>query len=171
MRLFALSLLLIILLASTATSKAFGAPRLVSYSAQTAAGSIEVRHGERALYFVLGAGRAVRYPVAVPKKGQEWRGWARINGKYLRPAWSPPAVVKRDHPELPSVIPGGHPSNPMGEAALTLDRDQYAIHGTSAKMRGSIGTSASYGCVRMLNEDILDLFQRVQRGTPVLMLP
>ena len=167
MRLFALYSLFALLLAPTA----FSAPKLVSYRAQSEAGTIEVRHGERALYFVLGQGRAIRYPVAVPKRGMEWSGYARINGKYLRPAWSPPAIVKRDNPNIPDVIPGGHPSNPMGEAALTLDRDQYAIHGTAPKMRRSIGSAASYGCVRMLNEDILDLFQRVRRGTSVLMLP
>lgn len=169
MRLFALSSLFVLLLAPTA---AFSAPKLVSYRSQSGReGTIEVRQTERALYLVLGRGQAIRYPVAVPKKGMQWSGWARINGMYLRPAWSPPAIVKRDNPNLPDVIPGGHPTNPMGEAALTLDRDEYAIHGTAPKMRGSIGTAASYGCVRMLNEDVLDLYRRVRRGTYVLMLP
>ncbi len=167
MRLFALCSLFSLWIAPGA----FAAASLVNYQSQNREGTIEVRHGERALYLVLGRGQALRYPVAVPKKGMEWSGVARINGKHLRPAWSPPAIVKRDHPHLPALIPGGHPDNPMGEAALTLDRDQYAIHGTAPKMRGSIGRAASYGCVRMLNEDILDLYRRVRRGTYVVMLP
>ena len=79
-------------------------------------------------------------------------------------------MVSRDHPELPAIIKGGSPSNPMGVAALTLDRAEIAIHGTSNKMRRSIGTAASYGCIRMLNEDVTDLYQRVSVGTPVVMV-
>lgn len=167
MRLSALCSLFFLLLAPNAQA----APSLVPYASQNREGTIEVRQKERALYLVLGQGRALRYPVAVPKRGMEWSGYARINGKHLRPAWSPPAIVKRHNPHLPAVIPGGHPTNPMGEAALTLDRDEYAIHGTAPNMRGSIGSAASYGCVRMLNEDILDLYRRVRRGTYVVMLP
>mgnify|MGYP003330409947 FL=1 len=84
------------------------------------------------------------------------------------PAWSPPAEVKRDNPRLPAVIPGGAPNNPMGARALTLDRREIAIHGTTAAMRASIGTAASYGCIRMFNEHIIDLFNRVSVGTRVL---
>ena len=92
-----------------------------------------------------------------------------MEGKFVNPAWSPPASVKRDHPELPDVIPGGSPRNPMGVRALTLDRDEIAIHGTNRPE--SIGTAASYGCIRMRNADVLDLFARVVVGTPVTMLP
>ncbi|MCC2108739.1 MAG: L,D-transpeptidase, partial [Hyphomicrobiales bacterium] len=83
---------------------------------------------------------------------------------------APPAVVKRDHPELPNLIPGGSPRNPMGVAALTLNRDQIAIHGTTRSMRRSIGSAASYGCIRMYNEDVADLYNRVSVGTQVVML-
>ena len=69
---------------------------------------------------VLGNGKALRYPVGVGRAGKQWTGTAMINGKQLRPAWSPPAEVKRDKPSLPNVIPGGSPSNPMGAAAMTL---------------------------------------------------
>ena len=80
------------------------------------------------------------------------------------------AVVKRDHPELPDLIPGGSPHNPMGARAITLDRDEVAIHGTTAAMRPSVGTAASYGCIRMYNEDVIDLYDRVSVGAPVVMI-
>ena len=80
-----------------------------------------------------------------------------------------PNSVKRDHPELPDVIPGGSPHNPMGARAITLDRDEVAIHGTTSTMRASVGTAASYGCIRMFNEDVIDLYDRVSVGAPVVM--
>ena len=132
-------------------------------------GEIIISQRARMLYFTLGRGQAIAYPVAVAKRGKEWRGAARVEGKFVNPAWSPPASVKRDHPELPDVIPGGSPRNPMGVRALTLDRDEIAIHGTNRPE--SIGTAASYGCIRMRNADVLDLFARVAVGTPVTMLP
>ena len=133
-------------------------------------GTIVIRARERALYDVVDSGRAIRYPIAVPRNGQEWSGYARINGKFTNPDWSPPAVVKRANPNLPDIIPGGAPNNPMGVAALTLDRDEIAIHGTTRKMRASIGSAASFGCIRMYNEDVADLFSRVSVGTPVVMM-
>ena len=134
------------------------------------AGTIVIRAREKKLYYMLGDGTAIRYPVAVAKHGKEWQGYAKVNGKYLNPDWAPPPVVKRDHPELPNLVRGGSPGNPMGVAALTLDRDEIAIHGTTNKMRASVGTSASYGCIRMLNEDVADLYSRVSVGTPVVMV-
>jgi len=125
-----------------------------------------VKTGERRLYYVLGDGHALRYPVGVGKTGKAWAGTVRIDGKYLHPAWSPPAEVKRDKPSLPSVIPGGSPRNPMGAAALTLSGGEYAIHGTN--LPNSIGGFVSYGCIRMYNEDVLDLFGRVGVGTTVV---
>jgi len=134
------------------------------------AGLIVVKTSERKLYLVLGDGSALRYPVAVGMRGRQWQGTARIDGKYVEPAWSPPAEVKRAKPSLPDVIPPG-PNNPMGARALTLDRGEYAIHGTSPSMRASIGTAASFGCIRMLNEHIVDLYDRVRVGTRVVVLP
>jgi lipoprotein-anchoring transpeptidase ErfK/SrfK len=134
-------------------------------------GVIVIRSSERRLYLTLGQGVAIRYPVAIGKHGHAWLGLARIDGKYVRPAWSPPAEVKRAIPSLPDVIPGGSPRNPMGERALTLDRDEIAIHGTNARMRASVGTAASFGCIRMYNEDVIDLYDRVAVGTPVIVLP
>jgi lipoprotein-anchoring transpeptidase ErfK/SrfK len=144
---------------------------LVSFRSGYDAGTIVISMSQRKLYYVLEEGRAIQYPVAVAKPGKEWLGPARIQGKYSQPDWTPPAVVKRDHPNLPNLIKGGSPRNPMGAAAMVLDRDQIAIHGTSASMRSSIGTRASYGCIRMLNEDVSDLYGRVGVGTQVIMQP
>src|SRR5262245_16503232 len=133
-----------------------------SYSA----GTIVIRTSERRLYYVMGDGRAVRYPVGVGKAGKQWSGHTYIDGKYLHPAWSPPADVRRDKPHLPDVIAGGSPRNPMGVAAMTLNGGQYAIHGTNVP--SSVGGFVSYGCIRMYNQDISDLFGRVSVGTPVI---
>jgi lipoprotein-anchoring transpeptidase ErfK/SrfK len=130
------------------------------------AGDIVIVHGERRLYLALGDGTALRYPVAVGKAGKGWTGTTHIVAKHHEVAWSPPRSVKRDMPWLPDVIPAGDPSNPMGARVLSLP-GEYAIHGTSAKMRRTIGSAASYGCIRMLNEDIVDLFERVRVGTRV----
>ena len=125
-----------------------------------------MRTNERRLYYVQGDGTAIRYRVAVGRPGKQWFGRAAVEGKHVRPAWSPPEEVRRDKPSLPDVIPSGAPNNPMGARALTLDRGEYAIHGTNNPK--SIGTFASYGCIRMLNADIIDLFDRVAVGTEVL---
>jgi lipoprotein-anchoring transpeptidase ErfK/SrfK len=132
-------------------------------------GAIVVRTHERRLYAVLGDGTALRYKVAVGKPGKQWFGRRVIDGKYIQPAWSPPAEVKRDNPNLPDVIAGGSPHNPMGVAALTIAPGEYAVHGTNRP--NSVGRYASYGCIRMLNEDISDLYGRVRIGTPIIVLP
>ena len=148
------------------------APQLIAINiANVPTGSIVIKERERALYFKIDEGRAIRYRVAVPRASMRWSGQAYIEGKHIRPAWSPPAVVKRAKPHLPGLIAGGAPNNPMGEAALLLNLEEIAIHGTSRSMRSSIGSAASFGCIRMLNEDVLDLFDRVQVGTPVYMVP
>lgn len=131
-------------------------------------GMIVIKQSEKRLYLTVAPGVAIRYPIAIGKAGKAWTGVAHVDGKYVAPAWSPPAEVKRDNPRLPDVIPGGSPHNPMGAAALTLDRSEIAIHGTTQAMRKSVGTAASYGCIRMFNEDVVDLFARVAVGTPVV---
>ncbi len=131
-----------------------------------AAGTIVVRTSQRRLYLFLSDGQALRYPVGVGRAGKQWAGTSYIDGKYRSPAWSPPAEVRRDKPSLPDVIPGGSPQNPMGVAAMTLHGGEYAIHGTNQP--GSIGGYVSYGCIRMYNQDITDLFERVNVGTQVV---
>jgi lipoprotein-anchoring transpeptidase ErfK/SrfK len=129
-------------------------------------GTIIVRTSQRRLYLVVSDGRMVSYPVGVGRAGKQWSGTSYISSKHIRPAWSPPAEVRHDRPGLPDVIPSGSPRNPMGAAALVLAHDQYAIHGTNAP--GSIGGFVSYGCIRMYNKDILDLYRRVSVGTRVV---
>jgi lipoprotein-anchoring transpeptidase ErfK/SrfK len=139
---------------------------VVMKNASYPAGTIVVRTGERRLYYVMGYGQAISYPVGVGRAGKQWAGVSYINGMYLRPAWSPPAAVRHDHPNLPKVVAGGSPRNPMGVAAMSLAGGEYAIHGTNQP--GSIGHFVSYGCIRMLNEDITDLYGRVSVGTQVV---
>ncbi len=130
-------------------------------------GTVVVKTRERRLYYVLPNGTAYRYPVGVGRYGKSWTGSVYINGKYIKPDWSPPAEVKRDNPRIPNVIKGGTPQNPMGAAALTLSGGgQYAIHGTNVP--NSVGGFVSYGCFRMYNDDIRDLYDHVFVGTPVV---
>ena len=147
------------------------AGRLVTLSADLPPGSIVISQSARKLYLVLEGGAALVYPVAVAKRGMEWTGSAHVATKYVEPDWSPPEIVRRDHPGLPEVVPGGSPNNPMGARAIALDRDEIAIHGTTRAMRASIGAAASYGCIRMRNEDVIDLYDRVQVGALVVMTP
>jgi lipoprotein-anchoring transpeptidase ErfK/SrfK len=148
------------------STSALATPEMVAFSAAYHPGTIIVRTGERRLYLVLGGGAAVRYKVGVGKAGKQWAGVSQIDGKYSYPAWSPPADMLRGR--APYVIPGGAPQNPMGIAALTLANTEFAIHGTNAP--ASIGGFVSNGCIRMHNHDIADLFQRVQVGTPVVVV-
>jgi lipoprotein-anchoring transpeptidase ErfK/SrfK len=147
---------------------------LPAYARETVAfsgfapGTVVVKTRERRLYLALGDGRAIRYVVGVGRPGKQWAGRTVIRGKYVNPSFAPPTDVKRDMPHLPAVIPPG-PENPLGPRAMTLDLGQYAIHGTNRP--SSIGTFASYGCIRMHNRDVVDLFERVKVGTPVVVLP
>jgi lipoprotein-anchoring transpeptidase ErfK/SrfK len=156
------------LLLAAAMPQPAQAREMVGFSEAYSSGTIVVKTSERALYYVLGNGSAVRYPVGVGRASKQWTGTARIDGKQLSPAWAPPAEIRRDKPSLPSVIPGGAPNNPMGAAAMTLSGGEYAIHGTNQP--SSIGGFVSYGCIRMHNADVLDLYNRVSWGAPVVVL-
>jgi len=156
-------------LAMTAVAAPVEAREMVAFrDASVPPGTVVVRTHERRLYYVNGDGTAVRYPVGVGMASKQWTGQTRIDGKYIKPAWSPPKEVKRDKPSLPDVIPGGSPRNPMGVAALTLAGGEYAIHGTNVPH--SIGGFVSYGCIRMFNPDVLDLYSRVSVGTKVVVV-
>ncbi len=157
--------------AASITATGAAARETVALGQSYPAGMIIIKQSERKLYFTTGGGTAIRYPIAIGRAGKAWQGEAYIQGKYVRPAWSAPAEVRQDHPNFTSVIPGGSPRNPMGAAALTLSRSEVAIHGTTQSMRRSVGTAASYGCIRMYNEDVVDLYHRVQVGTRVLAVP
>ncbi len=151
-------------LATASTAHAQG--DVVTMKQSVTPGTIIVRTKERRLYYVTGAGQAISYPVGVGRAGKQWAGTSYITGKYSHPAWSPPAEVRRDKPYLPQVIAGGSPGNPMGVAAMTLAGGEYAIHGTNQP--SSIGHFVSYGCIRMFNDDITDLYGRVSVGTRVV---
>lgn len=157
--------LAVALLFTFAATVAAQARELVEFD-NVPAGVIVIVTSERSLYLSLGNRRALRYPVAVAKRGMQWHGTRYIDGKHVNPAWSPPPEVRRDHPHMRRVYEGGAPDNPMGVRALTLTGGEYAIHGTNRP--NSVGRFASYGCFRMYNEDIIDLFERVQVGAPVI---
>ena len=174
-RFFALRALALTTLGAAALLAAPGRPQArpavtpaPSAHASLPAGTLVISQSQRRLFLLQGDGMALSYPIAVGKAGKAWSGWARINGKYVQPDWVPPAMVKQANPRLPNLIRGGSPGNPMGARALTRDREEIAIHGTTNSMRASIGTAASFGCIRMYNEDVVDLFERVAVGTSVV---
>jgi lipoprotein-anchoring transpeptidase ErfK/SrfK len=160
----ALSLSLVLIVASVLTCSAREMVHFSGYSP----GTIVVKTNERRLYYVVDPGRAIRYPVGVGRAGMTWTGEAFIASKHIRPAWSPPEMIKLENPRIADVIPSGSPRNPMGAAALVLDHGEYAIHGTNSP--GSIGHFVSHGCIRMYNADIMDLYGRVGVGTNVVVL-
>jgi lipoprotein-anchoring transpeptidase ErfK/SrfK len=134
------------------------------------AGTIVIRTSQRRLYYFVSSDTAIQYSVGVGRAGMAWSGTAYIDGKYIKPAWSPPDMIRHENPRIPTVIASGSSANPMGAAAMTLSGGgQYAIHGTNNP--GSIGGFVSHGCIRMYNTDILDLYGRVSLGTRVIVLP
>ena len=133
-------------------------PEGVSVELGYAPGTIVIVNSERKIYYVTGAGRAIRYGVAVGKASELWTGRTYVSDKKVDPRWIP---VDGSDP-----VEGGDPSNPLGKRAMYLDWSLLRIHGTPS--RGSIGSAVSNGCVRMLNEDVLDLFERVHIGAPVI---
>jgi len=138
---------------------------VVSFSG-FAPGTIIIKTQARRLYFVLDNHHALRFPVGVGRAGMTWTGRARVEGKYIKPAWAAPSSIRRENPRLPKVIPGGAPDNPMGAAALTLRGGEFAIHGTNHPEL--IGGFVSHGCIRMYNADIRELYRLVDVGTPVV---
>ena len=157
---------LAIYLLMAAPVPAFAAAERVAFVTTALPGTVVVQTAERRLYLILPDGLALRYVVGVGRDGRQWSGASRIAAKFLRPNWVPPAEIRRDNPALPAKIPGGSSANPMGAAAMTLSGTNYAIHGTNAPE--SIGGFVSYGCIRMYNADIMDLYNRVQVGATVL---
>jgi lipoprotein-anchoring transpeptidase ErfK/SrfK len=151
-----------------AQGAAHAAPEMVAFTAGYRPGTIVVNTNERRLYLVMSNGYAARYKVGVGRAGKQWKGVSHVDGKYMYPAWAPPADMVRDRRAAARVIPGGSPHNPMGVAALTLAGGEYAIHGTNAP--ASIGGYVSAGCIRMYNHDITDLYQRVNVGAPVVVV-
>ncbi len=145
--------------------------QVVDYASDHAPGTIIVNTSERRLYFVLEGGRAIRYGVGVGREGFSWSGESRLARKAEWPAWRPPAAMRQRQPELPAYMPGG-PDNPLGARALYLYQGGvdtlYRIHGTSEPH--TIGLAVSSGCIRMLNEEVIDLYERARTGAKVIVI-
>jgi len=142
--------------------------QLVDYTTKEPAGTIVVDTANTYLYLVLGGGKALRYGVRVGRDGFRWSGMERISRMKEWPDWYPPAEMIERQPYLPRFMAGGN-GNPLGARAMYLGNTLYRIHGTNQP--STIGTYVSSGCVGMLNEDVEDLFSRVQVGTRVVVLP
>ena len=151
----------------SAESSSFKRGKVVSFQTKYPAGSVIVKTGERALYYVLGNGKAVRYAIAAPKKGFEWSGAHKVSQMVKWPDWSPPAAMRKRRPELPTYMAGG-PENPLGARAIYLGSSLYRIHGTNEP--SSIGKAASSGCIRMLNADVSELYAHVRPGALVVVI-
>jgi lipoprotein-anchoring transpeptidase ErfK/SrfK len=128
-------------------------------------GEVIVSFSDRKLYYVLGGGQAIAYPIATPREQSRWSGTTSVSQKRENPSWTPTPSMRAENPRLPTWVPGGHPMNPLGVRALYLGSSMYRIHGTDAPW--TIGTAASKGCIRMYNQDVLDLYPRVRVGARV----
>ena len=142
--------------------------QIVSYSGREAAGTIVIDTPNTYLYYVLGNGQAMRYGIGVGREGFTWSGTQTITKKAEWPAWTPPPEMIARQPYLPRHMAGG-PGNPLGARAMYLGGTIYRIHGTNAPE--TIGTRVSSGCLRLTNEDVIDLYSRVSVGTKVIVLP
>ena len=141
---------------------------IVAYNTHEAPGTVIIDTGHTALYYVLGDNRAIRYGVGVGREGFTWAGVQTISRKAEWPDWHPPAEMIARQPYLPRFMAGG-PGNPLGARAMYLGSSQYRIHGTNDPT--TIGKFVSSGCIRLTNEDVEDLFSRVQVGAKVIVLP
>ena len=141
--------------------------QVVRYPTKERSGTIIVDTGAHFLYFVLGDGRALRYGIGVAKSGFEWNGTHLVTRKAEWPGWTPPAEMLKRRPELPRHMEGGI-NNPLGARALYLGSTLYRIHGTNEPW--SIGQNVSSGCIRMTNEDVMDLYERVKLRTKGIVL-
>jgi lipoprotein-anchoring transpeptidase ErfK/SrfK len=142
--------------------------QIVSYATREAPGTIVIDTPNTYLYYVLGGGQAVRYGIGVGRDGFTWSGVQSITKKAEWPDWTPPPEMIARQPYLPRYMAGG-PSNPLGARAMYLGGTVYRIHGTNAPR--TIGTHVSSGCIRLTNEDVADLYARVNVGTRVVVLP
>ncbi|HYF52964.1 MAG TPA: L,D-transpeptidase [Salinarimonas sp.] len=148
--------------------QATAVPReIVSFGGAYAPGTIVVSTAQRRLYYVLGNGRAVQYGIGVGRPGFTWAGTMSVSMKREWPDWRPPAQMLKRRPDLPRYMKGG-PDNPLGARALYLGSSLFRIHGSNEPE--TIGQAVSSGCIRMTNEDVTDLYNRVRVGTRVVVL-
>ncbi|MGN6097143.1 MAG: L,D-transpeptidase [Bosea sp. (in: a-proteobacteria)] len=149
-----------------AKAQATAIPReIVDYPTRQRPGTIVVNTTERRLYFVLPDGKAMRYGVGVGRPGFDWAGAYAITRKAEWPSWTPPSQMLKRRPDLPRHMAGG-PDNPLGARALYIGSTLYRIHGSNEPE--TIGQAVSSGCIRMLNEDVIDLYERAKVGTRVV---
>ena len=142
--------------------------QVVNYASREAPGTIIIDTPNTYLYYVLGGGQAIRYGIGVGREGFTWSGVQTVTRKAEWPDWTPPAEMIARQPYLPRYMAGG-PGNPLGARAMYLGGTIYRIHGTNAPH--TIGTHVSSGCLRLTNEDVTDLYSRVNVGTKVIVLP
>jgi lipoprotein-anchoring transpeptidase ErfK/SrfK len=142
--------------------------QIVSYTGREAAGTVIIDTPNTYLYYVLGGGQAIRYGIGVGRDGFTWSGVQSVTKKAEWPDWTPPTEMISRQPYLPRHMAGG-PGNPLGARAMYLGGTVYRIHGTNAPE--TIGTRVSSGCIRLTNEDVSDLYSRVNVGTKVIVLP
>jgi lipoprotein-anchoring transpeptidase ErfK/SrfK len=138
---------------------------IVRFDPQFGPGEIIVSFGDRRLYYIAKPGEAISYPIAIPRDEDRWEGITVVSEKKINPGWRPTPAMLAENPRLPPWVPGGHPMNPLGVRALYLGSSTYRIHGTDAPW--TIGTAVSKGCIRLYNQDVLDLFPRASIGAKV----
>ena len=141
--------------------------QVVDYSGKEGAGTIVVDTPNKFLYLVEGNGKAMRYGIGVGRPGFTWSGVKTISAKKEWPDWTPPSEMLARRPDLPRHMEGG-PQNPLGARAMYLGSTLYRIHGSNEPW--TIGTQVSSGCIRMRNEDVVDLYSRVKVGTKVVVM-
>jgi lipoprotein-anchoring transpeptidase ErfK/SrfK len=141
--------------------------QIVDYHGQEKPGTVIINTPERMLYLVEPDGRALRYGIGVGRPGFTWAGVKSVTMKKEWPEWRPPDEMLRRRPDLPHYMPGG-PENPLGARALYLGDTLYRIHGSNEPW--TIGTQVSSGCIRMRNEDVIDLYDRVPVGARVIVI-
>ena len=140
----------------------------VNYQTNEAPGTVIVDTQNTYLYYVLGGGQAIRYGIGVGREGFTWSGVKTVERKSEWPDWTPPPEMIARSPYLPRFMAGGV-TNPLGARAMYLSGSFYRIHGTNAP--STIGSRATAGCIRMANEDVIDLYDRVRVGAKVVVLP
>lgn len=142
--------------------------QVVDYASGATPGTVVIDTAQTYLYFVLSDGKAIRYGIGVGRDGFTWSGAQAVTRKAEWPDWTPPQEMIARQPYLPRFMAGGE-GNPLGARAIYLGSTIYRIHGTN--MPSTIGQKLSSGCIRMLNEDVIDLYSRVRIGTQVVVLP
>jgi lipoprotein-anchoring transpeptidase ErfK/SrfK len=142
--------------------------RIVNYPSTQAPGTVVVDTPNTYLYYVIGGGKAIRYGIGVGREGFTWSGVKTVDQKSEWPDWIPPTEMIQRQPYLPRFMAGG-PQNPLGARAIYPSGTLYRIHGTNAP--STIGKHVSSGCIRMLNEDVIDLYARVRIGSKIVVLP